>query len=30
MDRAVAFYRDTFDLNVVQHNPGWSMLRCLW
>jgi predicted enzyme related to lactoylglutathione lyase len=28
MDRALAFYRDTFDLDVVQHTPGWSMLRC--
>ena len=28
MDRALAFYRDTFDLEVVQHTPGWSMLRC--
>jgi len=28
MDRALAFYRDTFDLPVVQHTPGWSMLRC--
>ncbi len=28
MDRAVEFYRDTFELNVVQHTPGWSMLQC--
>ncbi|MEX0941066.1 MAG: VOC family protein [Pseudomonadales bacterium] len=28
MDRALKFYRDTFDLPVVQHTPGWSMLRC--
>jgi len=28
MDRALKFYRDTFDLEVVQHTPGWSMLRC--
>lgn len=28
MDRALGFYRDTFDLEVVQHTPGWSMLRC--
>lgn len=28
MDRALAFYRDTFELEVVQHTPGWSMLRC--
>lgn len=28
MDRALTFYRDTFDLPVVQHTPGWSMLRC--
>lgn len=28
MDRAFAFYRDTFNLEVVQHTPGWSMLRC--
>lgn len=28
MDRALAFYRDTFSLEVVQHTPGWSMLRC--
>jgi predicted enzyme related to lactoylglutathione lyase len=27
MDRALRFYRDTFDLDVVQHTPGWSMLR---
>lgn len=27
MDRAVAFYQNTFDLPVVQHTPGWSMLR---
>ncbi len=24
MDRALQFYRDTFDLEVVQHTPGWS------
>ncbi|MCB1694376.1 MAG: VOC family protein [Pseudomonadales bacterium] len=28
MDRAVAFWRDTFELEVTQHTPGWSMLRC--
>jgi predicted enzyme related to lactoylglutathione lyase len=28
MDRAVGFYRDVFDLPVVQHTPGWSMLHC--
>ncbi|XOV87385.1 MAG: VOC family protein [Pseudomonadota bacterium] len=28
MDRALDFYRGTFDLQVVQHTPGWSMLRC--
>lgn len=28
MDRAVGFYRDIFELEVVQHTPGWSMLRC--
>lgn len=28
MDRALAFYRDTFELQVLQHTPGWSMLRC--
>lgn len=28
MDRALGFYRDTFGLAVVQHTPGWSMLRC--
>ena len=28
MDRALKFYRDTFELDVVQHTPGWSMLRC--
>ena len=28
MERALGFYRDTFDLEVVQHTPGWSMLRC--
>lgn len=28
MDRALSFYRDTFDLEVVQHTPGWSMLQC--
>ncbi|MEM9157695.1 MAG: VOC family protein [Verrucomicrobiota bacterium] len=27
MDRALAFYRDTFNLPVVQETPGWSMLR---
>ena len=27
MDRAVTFYRDTFNLEVIQHTPGWSMLR---
>ena len=27
-DRAVAISRDTFDLEVLQHTPGWSMLRC--
>ena len=28
MERALRFYRDTFDLSVVQHTSGWSMLRC--
>ena len=28
MDRAIAFYRDVLALSVVQHTPGWSMLRC--
>ncbi len=28
MNRALTFYRDTFELQVVQHTPGWSMLRC--
>ncbi|MBD3649613.1 MAG: VOC family protein [Pseudomonadales bacterium] len=28
MDRALKFYRDTFELEVVQHTQGWSMLRC--
>ena len=28
MDRAVDFYRDALGLSVVQHTPGWSMLRC--
>ena len=28
MDRAVRFYHETFELPVVQHTPGWSMLRC--
>ena len=28
MNRALEFYRDTFNLDVVQHTPGWSMLRC--
>lgn len=28
MDRALRFYSDTFGLGVVQHTPGWSMLRC--
>ena len=28
MDRAVAFYQDALDLALVQHTPGWSMLRC--
>ncbi len=27
MDRALKFYRDAFDLDVVQHTSGWSMLR---
>jgi catechol 2,3-dioxygenase-like lactoylglutathione lyase family enzyme len=27
MDRALRFCRDTFELKVVQHTPGWSMLR---
>ena len=27
MDRAVTFYRDTFNLDVIQHTPGWSMLK---
>ena len=27
MDRALAFYRDTFELKVLQHTSGWSMLR---
>ena len=27
MDRAVSFYRDTMGLAIVQHTPGWSMLR---
>ncbi len=27
MDRAVEFYSKTFELPVVQHTPGWSMLR---
>lgn len=28
MGRALTFYRDTFNLEVVQHTSGWSMLRC--
>lgn len=28
MDRALTFYRRAFELEVVQHTPGWSMLRC--
>lgn len=28
MDRALNFYRNTMDLDVVQHTSGWSMLRC--
>ncbi len=28
MDRTLGFYRDTFEMEVVQHTPGWSMLRC--
>ena len=28
MDRAVSFYRDVFNLEVLQHTGGWSMLRC--
>ena len=28
MDRAVAFYEKSFGLPVLQHTPGWSMLRC--
>ncbi|NEQ69080.1 MAG: hypothetical protein F6K21_26975 [Symploca sp. SIO2D2] len=27
IDRALDFYRDTFELEVVQETPGWSMLR---
>ena len=27
MNRAVAFYRETFELELVQQTPGWSMLR---
>lgn len=27
MDRALTFYSETFALEVVQHTPGWSMLR---
>ena len=27
MDRALKFYCDAFDLKIVQHAPGWSMLR---
>lgn len=27
MDRALAFYRDVFELAVLQHTPGWSMLQ---
>ena len=26
MDRALSFYADTFELSVIQHTPGWSML----
>lgn len=28
MDRAVAFYQQAFELAILQHTPGWSMLRC--
>jgi len=28
MVRAIAFYRDVLALSVVQHTPGWLMLRC--
>ena len=27
MRRAVKFYRDTFELAIVQETPGWSMLQ---
>jgi len=27
MERAVNFYRATFELTLIQHSPGWSMLR---
>jgi len=27
MQRALAFYRDVFELEVVQETQGWSMLR---
>jgi predicted enzyme related to lactoylglutathione lyase len=28
MDRAIAFYRDTLSLDLVERSPGWSMLSC--
>src|SRR5262245_37804487 len=28
MERAVRFYRETFELRPVMATPGWSMLRC--
>lgn len=27
MERALTFYRDTFELEIVQQSPGWSLLR---
>lgn len=27
MDRAVAFYQQVLGLKILQHTPGWSMLR---
>ena len=27
MDRAIAFYEQVLGLEVLQHTPGWSMLR---
>ena len=27
MERAITFYQSAFELELVQHTPGWSMFR---